>query len=190
MSEEFWVFGYGSLMWRPGFDFVEQRPARLNGAHRALCVISHFHRGSPDEPGLVLGLDRGGSCRGVAFRVALELREKTVAYLREREQVTSVYLERTRLVDLLDGERRRVNALCYMVDRGHAQYSGAMKRDEQLRYVERGHGKSGANVDYVLATVDALHELGIRDATLEWLAARLKPVSAAALTPRGAGKSG
>lgn len=190
MSEDFWVFGYGSLMWRPGFEFIEQRPARLNGAHRALCVISHFHRGSPDAPGLVLGLDRGGSCRGVAFRVAPKLREPTVAYLREREQVTSVYLERMRLVDLLDGDRNRVSALCYLVDRGHTQYSGTMNREEQLRYVERGHGKSGANTDYVLATVEALHELGIRDATLDWLAARLKPETAKALTPRGAGESG
>ncbi len=175
MSEELWVFGYGSLMWRPGFEFVEQRPARLNGAHRSLCVISHFHRGSPDEPGLVLGLDRGGSCRGVAFRVSEKLREQTIAYLREREQVTSVYLEKTRLVDLLDGDRRRVNALCYLVDRGHSQYSGVMMPDEQLRYVRRGHGKSGANVDYVMATVEAMHTLGIRDRSLEWLAEKLKP---------------
>lgn len=175
MSEDLWVFGYGSLMWRPGFEFAEQRPARLNGAHRALCVISHFHRGSPEEPGLVLGLDRGGSCRGVAFRVSHKLREPTISYLREREQVTSVYLEKTRLVDLLDGDRKRVSALCYLVDRGHPQYSGAMTLEEQLRYVQRGHGKSGANVDYVIATVEAMHSLGIRDRGLEWLAGKLKP---------------
>jgi cation transport protein ChaC len=184
VSEEFWVFGYGSLMWRPGFDFAEQRPARLNGAHRALCVISHFHRGSPEAPGLVLVLDRGGSCRGVAFRVPKELREPTVAYLREREQVTSVYLEKTRLVDLLDGDRRRVSALCYLVDRGHPQYAGAMAPEEQLHHVRRGHGKSGANVDYVLATIDAMHALGIRDRGLEWLAEKLKPERTP--RPRGA----
>jgi len=185
MSEALWVFGYGSLMWRPGFEFIEQRPARLNGAHRALCVISHFHRGSPEEPGLVLGLDRGGSCRGVAFRVSNKLRGQTIAYLREREQVTSVYLEKTRLVDLLDGTRARVSALCYLVDRGHAQYSGAMTLEEQLRYVQRGHGKSGANVDYVLATVDAMQSLGIRDRGLEWLSEKLKPEK----TPRPRGVS-
>jgi cation transport protein ChaC len=184
VNEEFWVFGYGSLMWRPGFDFAEQRPARLNGAHRALCVISHFHRGSPEAPGLVLGLDRGGSCRGVAFRVAKELRDPTVAYLREREQVTSVYLEKTRLVDLLDGDRRRVSALCYLVDRGHPQYAGAMAPEEQLHHVRRGHGKSGANVDYVLATIEAMHSLGIRDRGLEWLAENLKPERTP--RPRGA----
>jgi cation transport protein ChaC len=174
MSEDIWVFGYGSLMWRPGFEFLEQRPARLNGAHRALCVISHFHRGSPEKPGLVLGLDRGGSCRGVAFRVAGKNRGQVIRYLREREQVTSVYLEKYRLVDLLDGGHERVSAVCYLVDRGHVQYSGALTLEEQLVYVKRGHGKSGSNPDYVLATVEALKALGIRDRSLEWLAERLK----------------
>jgi cation transport protein ChaC len=174
MSDDLWVFGYGSLMWRPGFDFLEQRPARLNGAHRALCVISHFHRGTPERPGLVLGLDRGGSCRGMAFRVSEKNRVQVIRYLREREQVTSVYLEKYRLVDLLDGDRQRVNAVCYVVDRGHAQYAGALTLEEQLTYVKRGHGKSGNNPDYVLATVEALKGLGIRDRDLEWLADQLK----------------
>ncbi|MCW5681844.1 MAG: gamma-glutamylcyclotransferase [Xanthobacteraceae bacterium] len=181
---DLWVFGYGSLMWRPGFDFIEQHPARLNGAHRALCVISHFHRGTAERPGLVLGLDRGGSCRGIAFRVKESLREQTIAYLREREQVTSVYLEKFRLVDLLDGARERVSAVCYLVDRGHAQYSGALTPEEQLVYVKRGHGKSGNNPDYVLATVDAMKALGIRDRGLEWIADRLK--SERPFTPRDA----
>jgi cation transport protein ChaC len=184
MSGDLWVFGYGSLMWRPGFDFIEQRPARLNGAHRALCVISHFHRGTPERPGLVLGLDRGGSCRGIAFRVAHKKREQVIAYLREREQVTSVYLEKYRLVDLLDGDRSRVSAVCYLVDRGHPQYSGPLSPEEQLTYVKRGHGKSGNNPDYVLATVEALKGLGIRDRGLEWLAERLKPERL--FTPRDA----
>src|SRR5438309_11601760 len=87
---DLWVFGYGSLMWRPGFEFIEQVPARLIGEHRALCVYSFVHRGTPEKPGLVLGLDRGGACRGVAFRVAEKHRATTVAYLRAREQVTSV----------------------------------------------------------------------------------------------------
>jgi cation transport protein ChaC len=174
MSDDLWVFGYGSLMWRPGFEFVEKRPARLNGAHRALCLISHVHRGTPEKPGLVLGLDRGGSCRGIAFRVAGKNRDSVIQYLREREQVTTAYIEKYRLVDLLDGDRQRVNAVCYVVDRGHAQYSGVLTLEEQLVYVKRGHGKSGNNPDYVLATVDALKSLGIRDRNLEWLADRLK----------------
>src|SRR5260370_29156087 len=90
---DLWVFGYGSLMWRPGFDFIEQAPARLIGEHRALCVYSFDHRGTPEKPGLVLGLDRGGACRGVAFRVAARQRGDTVDYLRSREQTTNVYPE-------------------------------------------------------------------------------------------------
>src|SRR4051812_49632753 len=86
--EDLWVFGYGSLMWRPGFPFVERRLAHLHGYHRSLCVVSHVHRGTPEKPGLVLGLDRGGRCLGVAFRVAAAEADSTVEYLREREQVT------------------------------------------------------------------------------------------------------
>jgi cation transport protein ChaC len=169
-----WVFGYGSLMWRPDFDFIEKRPAKLIGAHRALCVYSHVHRGSPEKPGLVLGLDRGGACRGIAFRVADKNREAIVRYLREREQVTSVYRETVRPVLLLEGKENRSRALCYLVDRSHEQYAGHLPRERQLELVLQGNGRSGANPDYVLATVKELETLGIRDATLEWLAARLK----------------
>jgi glutathione-specific gamma-glutamylcyclotransferase len=172
-ASDLWVFGYGSLMWRPGFDYLNRRPARLLGAHRALCVFSHFHRGTAEKPGLVLGLDHGGSCRGVAFRVEASKREATVAYLREREQVTSVYREVMRGVVLLGAPEADVRALCYVVDRSHAQYAGALTRERQLKLVRQGHGRSGVNQDYVLATVKELEVLGIRDATLEWLAARL-----------------
>ena len=109
---DLWVFGYGSLIWKPGFAFLEQKPARLIGEHRSLCIYSMVHRGTPEKPGLVLGLDRGGACQGVAFRVAATERKTTVAYLREREQVTSVYIEAWRNVTLErpDGARVRGRA--------------------------------------------------------------------------------
>src|ERR1700678_1594585 len=116
-SGDLCVFGYGSLMWRPGFDYIERVPARLIGLHRALCVFSFVHRGTPEKPGLVLGLDRGGMCRGIAFRVAAPARAKTVGYLRSREQVPSVYVEIMRQIELEDRDRRRVRALCFTVDR-------------------------------------------------------------------------
>ena len=168
------MFGYGSLMWRPGFPFIEQVPARLIGEHRALCVYSFVHRGTPEKPGLVLGLDRGGACRGIAFRVAESDRAETVAYLRAREQVTSVYREVMRSVWLQSDARQRVSALTYVVDRGHVQYAGRLSAAEQLRHVKQGHGQSGANRDYVLATVKAIEAEGFRDTQLHQLATMLR----------------
>lgn len=170
---DLWVFGYGSLMWRPGFDFVEQVPARLIGEHRALCVYSFVHRGTPERPGLVLGLDRGGACRGIAFRVKEQNRHAVVAYLRAREQVTSVYREVMRSVWLENEARQRVSALTYVVDRGHVQYAGRLSLTEQLSHVSQGHGQSGANRDYVLSTVKAIEAQGFRDAQLHRLALML-----------------
>jgi cation transport protein ChaC len=170
---DLWVFGYGSLMWRPGFEFIEQVPARLIGEHRALCVYSFDHRGTPEKPGLVLGLDRGGACRGVAFRVAAAQRNHTVDYLRSREQTTSVYHEVMRSVWLENEARQRVSALAYVVDRGHVQYAGRLSLAEQLRYVQQGHGRSGNNRDYVLATVKSIEKQGFRDKQLHQLALML-----------------
>jgi glutathione-specific gamma-glutamylcyclotransferase len=170
---DLWVFGYGSLMWRPGFDFLEQIPARLIGEHRALCVYSFVHRGTPEKPGLVLGLDRGGACRGIAFRVAEAKRDETIAYLRAREQVTSVYREVSRSVWLENDARQRVSALVYVVDRSHVQYAGRLSLQEQLRHVRQGHGQSGANRDYVLSTVKAIEAQGFRDTQLHRLAMML-----------------
>ncbi len=170
---DLWVFGYGSLMWRPGFEFIEQVPARLIGEHRALCVYSFDHRGTPEKPGLVLGLDRGGACRGVAFRVAAKHRNDTVDYLRGREQTTNVYREVMRSVWLENQARQRVSALTYVVDRGHVQYAGRLSLTEQLRYVQQGHGRSGNNRDYVLATVKSIEAQGFRDTQLHQLAALL-----------------
>jgi glutathione-specific gamma-glutamylcyclotransferase len=170
---ELWVFGYGSLMWQPGFDFLEKVPAALIGAHRSLCIYSFHHRGTQDDPGLVLGLDEGGACRGVAFRVAEEHRQATLDYLRAREQVTEVYVERWKPVSLLDGSRRELEALCYMADRGHPQYAGRLSLERQAELVRQAMGMAGANIDYVLNTVRHLEAAGIHDAELMALAARL-----------------
>ncbi len=164
-GRDLWVFGYGSLMWRPGFPFAERRHAHLYGYHRSLCVLSHVHRGTPDRPGLVLGLDRGGRCHGVAFRVVAEEVEATVHYLREREQVTAVYLERRLPVRLDDG--RAVEALAYVADRRHAQYAGRLGFDEVLRLVRQGRGLSGANPDYVRSTHEHLTGMGVTDPLLQ-----------------------
>jgi cation transport protein ChaC len=170
---DLWVFGYGSLMWRPGFEFIEQVPARLIGEHRALCVYSFDHRGTPEKPGLVLGLDRGGACRGIAFRVAARLRIATIDYLRGREQTTHVYREVMRSVWLENEARQRVSALAYVVDRGHVQYAGRLSLTEQLRLVQQGHGRSGNNRDYVLSTVKSIEAQGFRDPQLHQLALML-----------------
>jgi cation transport protein ChaC len=167
-SGDLWVFGYGSLMWRPGFAYLDRHRARISGYHRALCVYSHVHRGTPEQPGLVLGLDRGGSCRGIAFQVAAAARDETVAYLRAREQVTGVYLERVLPAILDDG--RRVAALAYVVDRGHDQYAGRLSPDDVLRHVRQGVGVSGANPDYVRNTAAHLDELGVHDPLLSLIA--------------------
>jgi cation transport protein ChaC len=170
-AADLWVFGYGSLMWRPGFPYLERRHAHLHGYHRCLCVLSHVHRGTPDKPGLVLGLDRGGRCHGMAFRVAADEADATVQYLRERELVTAVYIERRLPVRLDDGET--IEALAYVVDRRHPQYAGHLPDDELLRLVRQGRGVSGANPDYVRSTYEHLIEMGVVDPILQRLVAAL-----------------
>ena len=170
-SDDLWVFGYGSLMWRPGFRFVEQHRAQLHGYHRSLCIFSHVHRGTPAAPGLVLGLDRGGRCRGIVFRVVAEDAEATIAYLREREQATAVYLERQVWVHLEDG--RRVPALTFVADRRHPQYAGRLPEADLMRLVRQGVGLSGANPDYVRATHEHLMEIGVSDPILAKIAEAL-----------------
>lgn len=174
-SADLWVFGYGSLMWRPGFPFVERRHAHLYGYHRSLCVLSHVHRGTPEQPGLVLGLDRGGRCHGVAFRVAGHEADATVQYLREREQVTAVYLERWMSVRLDNGEPMR--ALAYIVDRKHPQYAGQLPFEDVLKLVRQGEGVSGANPDYVRSTHEHLMAMGMIDPMLARIMAALEHFS-------------
>lgn len=168
-----WVFAYGSLMWNPGFAFAERAEARLVGAHRSLCIYSFHHRGTPEKPGLVLGLDLGGSCRGIAYRVRGEDWEETHAYLNEREQISGVYREATRRIRMLDGSGRNAPAVAYVANRSHPQYARGLTLEDQLHLVRRSHGRSGANTDYVIATVAALESLGIADRDLSWIVRQL-----------------
>jgi len=172
-ATDLWVFGYGSLIWRPGFAFEESVQARLRGYHRSLCVFSHVHRGTPERPGLVLGLDRGGVCRGLAFRVAASRAQETVDYLRAREQATSVYLERHVPLKLEDG--RQVRGIVYVADRKHLQYAGKLPAEQLLKLVREGRGQSGENPDYVLQTHEHLRKMGIFDPLLADLAQHLAP---------------
>lgn len=173
--QDLWVFGYGSLMWRPGFEFVERRAARLHGYHRSFCVYSHVHRGTPERPGLVFGLDVGGSCRGVAFRVEAAKTDYVRKYLQEREQVTSVYVERMASVTLVDSVQR-VEALCFVVDRKHHQYAGTRDFETQVDLITHGVGQSGPNPEYLESTVGHLDEAGIADKELNrlWRAVEMR----------------
>ncbi|TIL43722.1 gamma-glutamylcyclotransferase [Mesorhizobium sp.] len=186
---DFWVFGYGSLIWRPGFAHVETRRARLHGYRRSLCVYSFVHRGTRERPGLVLGLDRGGSCIGLAFRVPGDLRNEVITYLRERELVTNVYLERMLSIRLDKGDTREadkgggdtdggetVEAVAYVVDRSHEQYAGALDAADAASVVRGAVGQSGKNEDYVSSTLEHLEALGIRDHWLEEVAKRIAPL--------------
>lgn len=172
-AHDVWVFAYGSLMWNPGFGYAERAEARLIGAHRALCIYSFHHRGSVERPGLVLGLDLGGSCRGIAYRVAAPDWPQVHTYLIAREQVSGVYREAVRRIQLLDGSGRSAPALAYVANRGHAQYARGLSLEDQLHLVRGAHGKSGPNADYVRATVAALEAMGIADRDLAWLSGRL-----------------
>ena len=167
-DQDLWIFAYGSLMWRPDFAYAEQRRARVYGFHRALCIYSHHWRGTAERPGLVLGLDRGGSCVGLCFRIAREASAATLAAVRERELVTGVYEEIAAPVRLEHGER--LSALTYVARRAHAQYAGGLPMAEQARLVRQGFGVAGSNLDYIRNTLCHLEEIGIRDARLDGLA--------------------
>ena len=167
MASERWVFGYGSLMWRPGFPFAERRTATLHGRRRAFCIYSVHHRGTYERPGLVLGLAPGGATRGAAYRVSEADWAQTYAYLMEREQPTETYIEARRQVRLEDG--RRVDALTFLSDVGHPQWAGVLRLDRQAELIAGATGLSGPNVEYLRDLVDHLREMGVRDAAMERL---------------------
>lgn len=168
-DERLWVFGYGSLMWDPGFRHDARSVARLSGYSRSFCMRSIHHRGTPENPGLVLALDEnpGGYCDGLAIRVQLGDEAATVEYLRERELISSAYLETTQTIVLSDGQS--VSALTYVIDGDHVQYCQGLPLQEQAEIMARAVGDRGPNSDYLHNTALHLQELGIVDHDLEWL---------------------
>ncbi|HEY3889469.1 MAG TPA: gamma-glutamylcyclotransferase [Caulobacteraceae bacterium] len=171
-----WVFGYGSLMWRPGFAFTERRAAIAHGRRRAFCIYSVHHRGTPARPGLVLGLAPGGAARGVAYRVAADAWAEVYAYLREREQPTETYFEAWAPVRLAGGEG--VEALVFLSDRNHPQWAGDLDLEAQAKLIAGATGLSGRNVDYLRDLVSHLREQGVADRTMERLLVRVEALEA------------
>ncbi|MEP3297533.1 MAG: gamma-glutamylcyclotransferase [Pseudoruegeria sp.] len=169
-----WVFGYGSLMWNPEFPYEERVLATLSGYHRSFCMWSIHHRGTKEDPGLVLALDPtdDGQCHGLAFSVSSEHQAKTLADLRERELISSAYLEIWGDVTLSDG--RIVNAVTYIVDKDHAQYTGPLDLEKQAQVISEAVGGRGPNSEYLYNTASHLCELGIEDADLNWLTERVQ----------------
>jgi cation transport protein ChaC len=166
-----WIFAYGSLMWKPGFAYQASSLATLHGYHRSLCIYSWVHRGTRERPGLVFGLDRGGACKGFAFRIEAREEADVLAYLDERELVTDVYKRKQLSITT---EAGRVPAWCYVVRRDHPQYAGRLSEPDLFRMIQGSEGKSGHCRDYILSTVRHLDEMGVLDPTLRNVARRLK----------------
>lgn len=166
-----WIFGYGSLMWNPGFAHIARHVATVYGLHRRLCVSSMRYRGTPQSPGLVLGLDRGGSCIGYAFCVRHDDKQAVVDYLEDREMVSNVY-KPVFVTACLDDERR-VKALTFRVKRDHPQYIPPMCERELAERIGRCRGQKGPNRDYVINTLEALRAIGFDDTKLDRVARHL-----------------
>jgi cation transport protein ChaC len=177
-NKPLWVFGYGSLMWSPGFAEAERLRARLSGYARTFCMRSVHHRGTDANPGLVLALDptQDAVCEGVAFRVAPGQENQTLDYLRERELVSSAYLEEVLDLHLSDG--RHVEAVCYVVDTDHVQYCGGLALQDQAEIIAQAVGGRGPNTEYLYNTHAHLQQLGIQDQALEWLTKHVQKLAA------------
>jgi glutathione-specific gamma-glutamylcyclotransferase len=169
-----WVFGYGSLIWNPGFAYQRAEVARLSGWHRSFCMASVHYRGTIDAPGLVLALDRAEDayCDGVAYAFDPAAKDETLAYLRDRELISYAYLEDWLDIDLASGPK--VRALSYVINRHHSQYRGGLTLEAQAQIIAMSHGARGPNCDYLFATTDHLAKLGIDDTDLAWLSARVR----------------
>ena len=169
-----WVFGYGSLMWNPGFVFVERQAARLPGYHRAFCILSHLYRGTPEVPGLVLGLSAGGACQGAAFRVAPPDWDATVAYLDERELIGYAYRP---IVLPVEGAMGTVDAYTFVADTGHPNFSGDLGVEAAAEMIMKAEGVAGLNRDYLMNTVRQLEQHGYEDAALHALLNRVETLT-------------
>jgi cation transport protein ChaC len=198
-GHDLWVFAYGSLMWRPDFAYEEARRALLTGYRRCFCLYSVHHRGTPKRLGMVLGLDRGGACEGVAYRIAASRVAGIRAYLRAREIVNGVYREAMLPIELEGEPPQEVQALAFIVERAHPNYAERLPLAKQARLIRGARGLSGANLDYLVSTVRHLCELKIRDRELERLmtlvgglawarsrAHRVSPYAAALVRAEGA----
>lgn len=174
-GRDIWIFAYGSLMWDPGFPFEEARPALLKGYHRSLCIYSTRYRGTPERPGLVLGLDRGGACRGIAYRVAAANVDRVMAYLWDREMVTRAYSCRNVTIHLETGA---VIARTFVVNRRHPQYAGKLTDTQLVELVCQGHGQRGPCRSYLENTVRHLDQLGVPDRRLHELLQHVRARSA------------
>lgn len=171
-QEGIWIFGYASLMWHPGFPFLEAQPALLRGYHRALCVYSTRYRGTPEKPGLAMGLDRGGSCKGRAFLLAGADVPKVMDYLYEREMDTNCYAPKFLNVKLDDG--RTVKAYHFLVRHDHEQYTGKLSIDDAVKLVCAGVGPKGTSIEYLQNTLDHLDKLGIVEGPLHEICEKAK----------------
>ncbi len=170
-SKDIWVFGYGSLIWNPAFHFVERRVGTIHGHHRRFCLWTTLGRGSPDCPGLMLGLDRGGSCRGVVLRIAPEHVESEIDVLWRREMVSNAYVP-TWVRAVTDGGE--VPAIAFTINRGHERYAKKMSEEQTADVIARASGRIGPCRDYLLNTVDHLDQLGIHDRTMKRLAEKVR----------------
>ncbi len=169
-NAELWIFGYGSLMWKPGFEFIEHSPAVLSGYHRSFCIYSHHYRGTSDVPGLVLGLDSSGECSGCAFRIDQQHAEQVVAYLDERELVNYAYVPRLLEVGIeQDSGVRSVIAYSFVADHEHPQYAGELDIGKAAAMIMKAEGIAGLNRDYLINTVRHLEQIGFCDDELHAL---------------------
>lgn len=178
MADTLWVFGYGSLIWHPGFEPAERVLARAEGWHRSFCMLSVHYRGTSERPGLVLALDaaEAAACAGVAFAVRHGEEARVLQDLRARELISSAYLEQTLPLQLADG--RRVTAVTYVINTAHAQYCGGLDLERQARMIAAAHGGRGPNAEYLFNTAENLHALGIADPDIDWLAERVRALRA------------